>query len=185
MIYIGIDPSINSTGLTVIDGDNEYFYIIKPNKLTKAEESCQHDFINLNYILYQKNPIDKNEKYWRKEQIKLTNFLNIVKKIKEIINSFDGIKKVVMEGVAYGSKSNNLVDLAGLNYLLREALTDTDLYICAPSEVKKFASGNGNCNKQTMIDLFTGIYPEFAALPKVDDISDSFFMAKLSQKSLN
>lgn len=185
MIYIGIDPSVNSTGLTIIDGDNEYFYIIKPNKLTKAEENCQHAFGNLNYVLYQKNGYDKNDKYWTKENIKLNNFLNIVKNLRTIVNSFDGIKKVCMEGVAYGSRSNNLVDLAGLNYLIREALSDTDLYICAPSEVKKFASGNGNCNKQVMIDLFTGIHPQFSVLPKIDDLADSYFLAKLSQKSLN
>lgn len=182
MIYIGIDPSMNSTGVTVIDGDNQYFYIIKPNKLSKAEEVCQHAFANFNYVLYQKESFDKSEKYWRKEQIKLNNILNIVKKISEIVNSFDGIKKIVMEGVSYGSRTNNLVDLSGLNYLLREALSgNTDLYIYSPSEIKKFASSNGNCNKQVMIDLFKNIHSEFALIPKLDDIADSYFMAQLAR----
>lgn len=182
MIFIGIDPSLNSTGITIIDGDNKYFYIIKPNKLTKQEEVCQHAYNNFAYVLYQKEQVNKEDKYWKKELTKLNNILNIVKKVKEIVNSFDGIKTIVMEGVAYGAKSNNLVDLTGLNYLLREALSqNNNLYIYSPSEIKKFATGNGNANKQMMVDLFLGIFPQFKQLPKVDDVSDSFFMSQLAK----
>ena len=185
MIFIGIDPSLNSTGVTVIDGENKYFYIVKPNKLSKAEETCQHAYSNFNYVLYKKEQVNKEDKYWKKEHTKLNNILNIVKKITEIVNSFDGIKTIVMEGVAYGARSNNLVDLSGLNYLLRQALSTNDLYIFSPSEIKKFASGNGNCNKQIIVDLFLGIFPQFSILPKCDDAADSYFMANLATNITN
>lgn len=180
MIFIGIDPSLNSTGVTIIDGENKYFYIVKPNKLSKAEETCQHAYSNFNYVLYKKEQVNKEDKYWKKEHTKLNNILNIVKKITEIVNSFDGIKTIVMEGMSYGSRTSNLCDLSGLNYLLREAFKDDNLYIYSPGEIKKFASSNGNCNKQVMIDLFLRIFPQFSVLPKVDDVADSYFMANLA-----
>ena len=42
-IYVGVDPSINSSGVTCLayeDGNliKEMFYIIKPDKLTKKED---------------------------------------------------------------------------------------------------------------------------------------------------
>ena len=179
MVYVGIDPSTNCTGLTIIYNKQEYFYLIKP-ALSKAEQKCEHAYSNFNYILYDKQTVDKSDPYWKKEQIKLNNFLNIVKKIKQTVDSYDGIKIIVMEGMSYGSRTSNLCDLSGLNYLLREAFKDDNLYIYSPSEIKKFASGSGNCNKQTMIDLFLGIFPQFSILPKCDDAADSYFMANLA-----
>ena len=182
--YIGIDPSINSTGLTIIDNDKEYFYLIKP-LLSKAEKSCQNAFANFKYVLYDKQNIDKSDPYWKRERSKLYNFLNIVKKIKQTVDSFNGLKTIVMEGMSYGSRTSSLCDLSGLNYLLREAFKDDNLYVYSPSEIKKFASGNGNCNKQTMIDLFLGIHPEFALIPKIDDVSDSYFMSQLKKTKIS
>ena len=42
-VYVGIDPSINSTGICIMryDGDKlckTRFFIVKPNKLTRKEE---------------------------------------------------------------------------------------------------------------------------------------------------
>ena len=47
-LYVGIDPSINSTGITINiweDGTlfTEVFYIIKGNKLTRKEQKVSED----------------------------------------------------------------------------------------------------------------------------------------------
>lgn len=183
MIHIGIDPSINSLGMVIDDGNNKYFYIVKPNKLSKAEESCQHAYSNLNYVLYTKD-VTKHEEYWEKERAKLYNMTNLVNKVTQIIDSFEGIKIIAIEGIAFGSKSNNLADLSGLNWLLRNALKEHNIYVYSPSSVKKFFTGNGNANKQLMVDVFLGIHPEFALLPKVDDLSDSYALMRMT-KHLN
>lgn len=183
MIFIGIDPSINCTGLTIIDNEQEYFYLIKP-ALSKAEQKCEHAYSNFNYILYDKQIADKSDPYWRREKIKLDNILNIVKKIKQTVDSYDGIKTIVMEGMSYGSRTSNLCDLSGLNYLLREAFKDDNLYICSPGEIKKFYSGSGNANKQTMTNIFLLSHPELSLIPKIDDTADATAAAYLAKTNI-
>ena len=55
-LYVGIDPSINSTGVTINIWENnslftEVFYIIKGNKLTKKEQKVTEDD-DLNKVIY-------------------------------------------------------------------------------------------------------------------------------------
>jgi hypothetical protein len=51
-IYVGIDPSVNSTGVCISvydDNDNlleEKFYIVKPDKLTKKEDAAESKHIS-------------------------------------------------------------------------------------------------------------------------------------------
>ena len=131
-IFVGIDPSLNSTGLCLqFYEDNkmvkDIFYIIKPNKLTKREQTAQDTLINFDYVLY--NKIDLNMykdnnlfyEYW-----KTVNMISIVKKIKECIyDNIQGRKQyklyIVQEGISYGSsaRTKSVFDLAGLNYMIR------------------------------------------------------------------
>lgn len=60
---------------------------------------------------------------------------------------------VVIEGLAYGAKGNAMLDLAGLAAVIRLALTDAGhTYVdVPPSNLKQFAAGNGNANKDAML----------------------------------
>ena len=194
-IYVGIDPSINSSGITCLayeDGKliREMYYIIKPDKLTKKEDEAEKKYIDkFMYVLYQKPEYDKENnhavEYYKTKILKL-----ILENIEQIIRKFiyqitySGIFNlyVCQEGISYGSsvRTKSVFDLAGLNFLLRmmviTKLNPTFFLIATPSEIKKKTSGNGNCKKEVMIDLFKGINPDFN-LPKLDDIADSFWMA--------
>lgn len=194
-IYVGIDPSINSSGVTCLayeDGKliREMFYIIKPDKLTKKESQAEDDNIKkFMYILYQKPEYDKENNH-EVEYNKIIIFKEILDNIYEIIKKFiyqitySGIYNlyICQEGISYGSaqRTKSVFDLAGLNFLLRmmvvTKLRPTYFLIATPSEIKKKTSGNGNCKKEVMIELFKNIYPDFN-LPKIDDIADSFWMA--------
>jgi hypothetical protein len=63
---------------------------------------------------------------------------------------------VVVEGLApgyaggKGGKSNNLTDLAGLWWIVTEALDahDVPLAVVAPATIKKYATGNGKAAKE-------------------------------------
>ena len=91
-----------------------------------------------------------------------------------------------MEGVSYqSSQTKSLLDLAGLSTLIRYRLYKFflinqdnvgELRIFTPGEIKKFASGNGNCSKDVMIGLFKTAYKEIAELPKIDDIADAYWI---------
>ena len=190
-LYVGIDPSINSTGVTInIWKDNslftEVFYIIKGNKLTKKEQKVADDD-DLNKVIYStyekidiKDAVDSHEL----ELIKTKNLLNIVNVISHIITVYSkhcDYIYVGMEGLSYGSsvRTRSIYELAGLNYLIRNELMTKHmckLYILPPTEVKKFATGIGNCSKDAVINVFSSIFPNLLKIPKIDDIADSWFI---------
>ena len=190
-LYVGIDPSINSTGITInIWEDNslftEVFYIIKGNKLTKKEQKVTEDddLKAVIYSTYEKIDIkDANDSH-ELELIKTKNLLNIVNVISNIITSYSkNCDKIYvgMEGLSYGSsvRTRSIYELAGLNYLIRNELIvkhQCTLYILPPTEVKKFATGIGNCSKDAVINVFSSIFPHLLKIPKIDDIADSWFI---------
>ena len=190
-LYVGIDPSINSTGVTINIWENnslftEVFYIIKGNKLTKKEQKVTEDG-DLNkviYSTYEKIDIKDAHDSHELELIKTKNLLNIVNAISHIITVYskhcDNIY-VGMEGLSYGSsvRTRSIYELAGLNYLIRNELMTKHmckLYILPPTEVKKFATGIGNCSKDAVINVFSSIFPNLLKIPKIDDIADSWFI---------
>ena len=194
-VFIGIDPSLNSTGLCFLyyDGDKkikEYFAITKPEKLTKKEKTAQDEYLFFDYHLYKKKDLKNIEDNNVKELLKTSNYLHNAYQIREIIKQNthrDDHVYFVQESISYGSsmRTKSVFDLAGLNYVLRFILIDlqTRFYdytakmaFIPPTQIKKFASGSGNCNKETMVNAFKILYPDFN-LPKIDDICDAYYMA--------
>lgn len=59
---------------------------------------------------------------------------------------------VVVEGPSYGSKGNNAHQLAGLWWLVYDALTRGGLPVAVitPGQLKKYATGKGDANKTAM-----------------------------------
>ena len=198
ILYVGIDPSINSTGITIARYENNVeveikFYIIKNGKLTKRESAANDSIDNFEYIIYNKIDLtqfkDDNhvfEYYKTKNMVEVVNtiydlILNEVKKYASAVN-------VVIEGISYGSsiRTKSVFDLAGLNYMIRYKLITSDiqhlnLSIATPSNIKKYATGKGNANKESIMTIFKYIFPEMQNIPKLDDIADSYFMAMFSR----
>ena len=198
ILYVGIDPSINSTGITIARYENNVeveikFYIIKNGKLTKRESAANDSIDNFEYIIYNKIDLtqfkDDNhvfEYYKTKNMVEVVNtiydlILNEVKKYTSAVN-------VVIEGISYGSsiRTKSVFDLAGLNYMIRYKLITSDiqhlnLSIATPSNIKKYATGKGNANKESIMTIFKYIFPEMQNIPKRDDIADSYFMAMFSR----
>lgn len=198
ILYVGIDPSINSTGITIARYENNVeveikFYIIKNGKLTKRESVANDSIDNFEYIIYNKTDLtqfkDDNhvfEYYKTKNMVEVVNtiydlILNEVKKYTSVVN-------VVIEGISYGSsiRTKSIFDLAGLNYMIRYKLITSDiqhlnLSIATPSNIKKYATGKGNANKESIMTIFKYIFPEMQNIPKLDDIADSYFMAMFSR----
>lgn len=195
-VFIGIDPSINSTGMTIrTDTDYCRFFIIKGDKLTKKEKNAQLDNSEIfEYCLYQKENVKDTNNAHERELAKAHNLSTIADTIYNIIeellqqfrkiSSIDSVT-ICMEGISYGSiHSAAVMDLAGLNYLIRDRLHHHTvvgtLLVTPPAEIKRFYTGSGNANKQLMISTFKGSFPDFD-LPKIDDICDSEAMAKYAR----
>lgn len=195
-VFIGIDPSINSTGMTIrTDTGFCRFFIIKGDKLTKKEKNAQSDNSEIfEYCLYQKENVKDTNNAHERELAKAHNLSTIADTIYNIIeellqkfrktSTIDSVT-ICMEGISYGSiHSAAVMDLAGLNYLIRDRLHHHTvvgtLLVTPPAEVKRFYTGSGNANKQLMISTFKGSFPDFD-LPKLDDIADSDSMAKYAR----
>ena len=195
-VFIGIDPSINSTGMTIrTDTGFCRFFIIKGDKLTKKEKNAQSDNSEIfEYCLYQKENVKDTNNAHERELAKAHNLstiadtiYNIIEELLQKFRKTDTIDSVTicMEGISYGSiHSAAVMDLAGLNYLIRDRLHHHTvvgtLLVTPPAEVKRFYTGSGNANKQLMISTFKGSFPDFD-LPKIDDVCDSEGMAKYAR----
>lgn len=198
ILYVGIDPSINSTGITIARYENNVeveikFYIIKNGKLTKRESAANDSIDNFEYIIYNKIDLtqfkDDNHVF---EYYKTKNMVEVVNTIYDLIlnevKKYSAIVNVVIEGISYGSsiRTKSIFDLAGLNYMIRYKLITSDiqhlnLTIATPSNIKKYATGKGNANKESIMTIFKYIFPEMQNIPKLDDIADSYFMAMFSR----
>ncbi len=198
ILYVGIDPSINSTGITIARYENNVeveikFYIIKNGKLTKRESAANDSIDNFEYIIYNKIDLtqfkDDNHVF---EYYKTKNMVEVVNTIYDLIlnevKKYSAIVNVVIEGISYGSsiRTKSIFDLAGLNYMIRYKLITSDiqhlnLSIATPSNIKKYATGKGNANKESIMTIFKYIFPEMQNIPKLDDIADSYFMAMFSR----
>lgn len=198
ILYVGIDPSINSTGITITRYENDVeteikFYIIKNGKLTKRESAANDSIDNFEYIIYNKIDLtqfkDDNHVF---EYYKTKNMVEVVNTIYDLIlnevKKYSAIVNVVIEGISYGSsiRTKSIFDLAGLNYMIRYKLITSDiqhlnLSIATPSNIKKYATGKGNANKESIMTIFKYIFPEMQNIPKLDDIADSYFMAMFSR----
>lgn len=180
MIRIGIDPSINCTGICVFDGKDNIYYMI-PSKTTKKMETFSHNYIHINKYIKE----DTNGKeYEDKEIAKTNNIYNICNTIQSIIKFYSLLDdiEIVMEGVSYGSVgSAALVDLSGLNFAIRMVLRNMDIsfMIVSPTSVKKFAVANGQAEKDIMIDAWKRLDKNISDIKdiKIDDLADAYFLA--------
>ena len=196
-VFIGIDPSINSTGMTIrTDTGFCRFFIIKGDKLTKKEKNAQSDNSEIfEYCLYQKENVKDTNNAHERELAKAHNLSTIADTIYNIIeellqqfrktSTIDSVT-ICMEGISYGSiHSAAVMDLAGLNYLIRDRLHHHTvvgtLLVTPPAEIKKFFTGDGTAKKLVIINCFKQLYQNFN-LPKMDDIADSYSMSKYAQK---
>lgn len=195
-VFIGIDPSINSTGMTIrTDTGFCRFFIIKGDKLTKKEKTAQLENSEIfEYCLYQKENVKDTNNAHERELAKAHNLstiadtiYNIIQEVLIQLKKIDSVNSITicMEGISYGSiHSAAVMDLAGLNYLIRDRLHHHSivgtLLVTPPAEIKRFYTGAGNANKNLMISTFKGSFPDFD-LPKLDDIADSDSMAKYAR----
>lgn len=224
-LFVGIDPSINSTGVTILEYEScaadsyvqcrsKMFYVVK-DKLTKKENSIIENYKKLhsdfNAVVYDKRAQSANNSSSENEVVKTINLINIVEEIKKILklyikkikfnDSFDEIRCfVTIEANAYsaGGRTVSLIELAGLNYLIRNAIIELsqknnftiykkqkinvsfNLIVEPPTVIKKFATTRGDADKELMLFCFQLKNEEIIdALKgfKLDDIADSYFMA--------
>lgn len=199
MVTIGIDLSINSTGICVVKDatprkpEQIWYYIICSDKsLTKK----QRDFI----YWAENNPMDNKgfrnklfHQIYTKESgqtefDKSSNIHQIVHRIELILNKHKP-DLVRIEGIAFGvTNTRSLAELSGLNYIVRYLLITKgiDFEIVTPGTLKKQATGNGAAKKDLMLDAWLKCDSDLEHLSdqfKLDDIADAYFLSKFKNNS--
>lgn len=178
---IGIDPSINSTGVCVYDSTSKtnYYYIIASH-MTKKMKEFDHERVKFYpYAKLETTHLD----YPLKERNKTSNLISISDNIDNIIRSLPSPSSIsfCMEGISYGSAGGGQVaDLAGLNYLIRSVIVKYgDFTIVPPTTLKSWATGNGAADKEMMIASWKKIDTAMTDITsvKIDDCADAFFLA--------
>jgi len=150
-MVIGIDLSLTGTGLIYINKKGDY-----TEKLIRSKPP--------------------------KVKTPTTEIIRIIGIRNEIVDSII-IKKVeiaAIEGISYMSRnSTSTAQLSGLNYMVREMLINNNIpfVIVAPTSLKKFVTGKGNCGKDIMM-LET--YKRWEVSITNDNICDAFGLAKIS-----
>lgn len=180
MVTMGIDPSINCTGVCIYDEINNihYYYMIVA-KMNKKMQNFDNEFVKI--ISYNKQEYSKDN-YPTKEFKKSMNVHSICNYIRDIIQHHEP-DLIQMEGISYGSRgSAALADLAGLSFAIRMTLLDESnlqFNIIAPTAVKKFAVGNGGAEKDVIIASWKKLDKNIAEISeiKLDDLADSYFIS--------
>jgi len=126
-MYLGIDQSLTATGLTIYDGKDFIYKIIKTEK-TKGTKCPTIDYTR--------------------------RLLIIKKEIKKALDDFN-IIFAAMEGMSFGSRGSTIYDLGGLSHIIRELFIEEGIgfIVIPPKTLKKYWSGSGNANKIDMVKV--------------------------------
>lgn len=175
-IRIGLDLSINSTGVCILQPNEKPIYYIIAPKLTKKQQSITHSRIH--YKTYVKSI--KNDSH---------NIRYISNEISQIITGFarntDGYPtEVTIEDIAMGARSSSIITLSLLNGYIRSELDHLGIpyKTIPPTQWKKELLGNGAADKETTAFSWSRLDPDaynFMISNKFPyfDISDAFFLA--------
>jgi hypothetical protein len=164
MTHIGIDFSLNSPGVCILDEGGYHFISFfnyggrAPNKkILKAfqlhfELDEDDTIISLMY-----NRCVKSKEFLKREREKMRDATLLSDLICGNIRKWGYNTKVYLEGFSYGSKGNSFIDIIQYNSFLRKELMSLwgkdKISVYQPSQVKKTA-GKGNGNKHFMIKAF-------------------------------
>ncbi len=154
--FLGIDPALSNTAYVLID---EEYNVLNKKVITT-------------------HPISSNV-YINSEQ----RILDIFERF-EFIPMVENLESVFIEDIGYMSKDRYLFERVGLLFMIRCFLFKENIKttVIAPKSLKKQITGNGNADKQKMID---SINEQFGILWEVDHLADAYGLAVMAARKYN
>lgn len=199
MLHVGIDPSINCSGLTIYKNNKYHFYYHNTNKVAKCRKLTEKDFL-YNFDIPTKYEVDNT--ILTSDDLKNTlRYKFTAEKICDIIELYSKDEdEIVISIESYALHGMGRVfDLAELSSLIKSKLIELPIkkkiISLRPTEVKKFATGKGNSKKEKMLKSFRELdteetnkileifdinnndYVKNTKSP-IEDIVDSYFICK-------
>ena len=153
--FVGLDLSLTGSGLSILDEKGK---IVK-TELIKSKKTGEKPVDELLRIMEIRN-----------------NIFNAITSTKKIKTDDGDALYYAIEGMAFLAKGTSLVQLAALNYFIREWIMydEHKFVIIAPTSLKRFATGKGNSEKDHMI---LEAYKKFGIDNIDNNIADSLFLA--------
>jgi len=161
MLIIGIDPSLTSTGIIVL----------RDGKVELAETTKNRP--ELGTI----------------ERVKLIReqITNVIENLTDGHGEWQAPDLIVIEGFSYGSKGRSVFDIAYLGWRIREELerlrTEDNIpwLEVPPSQLKKFATGQGNANKEIILQQ---VYKRWGVEFSDNNQADVYVLAQIGRAYL-
>ncbi len=175
MNYVGIDFSMSSPAMTIHYGNRWHI------------KNCQFFYISnrKKSILFNSQFQGKDYPIWKTD---LERYDQISQFFAYHISQLDN-PQVCIEGYSYSS-TGSVFQIGEITGILKFKLhkLGVDFQVVPPKTIKKFATDNGNANKELMYDRFYDItnidLQKIMNIAKdknpVSDIVDSFFICKYS-----
>ena len=140
MIIIGIDPSLNSTALTIYKDGKYSFYNYTNNKPKYKWIREVNDCVNFQFHEYS-----NNDDFSESEIDKIDIYDIVTNKVVFDVNNLIGKRetKIFIEGYSYSAQAGRLIDLVAFSTLLRyklHKLNNVTLYFIPPSSLKKYVA---------------------------------------------
>lgn len=192
MTVIGVDPSMNSTGICIDEDGNHIYYLLATHPTKKAIEATRNDD-TLCLVQIRKETSPTGTKSKRKSVFAA---INTTANIAYMTDAIDDIIRchqpdyVVIEAPAFAAKGR-VSDLSGLNHAIRLACLRADIpcYPIAPTTVKAATVGNGHATKDMVIATWSVLEPKAKEWIdkgiKVDDLADAWALASFDLSIVN
>lgn len=171
-IVVGIDPSLTSTGIIVLRNGE------LGKALTTKNEPKLGTIERVRRIYEQINNVIENLS---------TCYVNAYIGDKRMIR-WEPPSLIVIEGFSYGSKGRGVFDIAYLGWRIREELeryrTEDDIpwLEVSPSQVKQFATGKGNANKEIVLQQ---VYKRWGVEFNDNNQADAYVLAQIGRAYLS
>ena len=204
MYYVGIDLSLNSTGMVICKNNNYEFFSFVNGDFDK-EFKNKHGRVLSEFKTHKEISQFVNvfnyTRYLNVEDYQISEYNKIydADKVTDlIVSKIPDNSIIAIEGFSYASKSRSFIDIISYASVLRYKIFKKfkKLLVFSPSEIKKFATGKGNADKFKMFDAILNEniqHPYFEYLENnadslvtktkikkpIDDINDAYFVCQL------
>ena len=181
MIVVGIDPSLTGTGIIVLRNGE------LGKALTTKNEPKLGTIERVRRIYEQINNVIENLATYSSAAYFAANCLESPPLSPKKIQ-WEPPSLIVIEGFSYGSKGRGVFDIAYLGWRIREELeryrTEDDIpwLEVSPSQVKQFATGKGNANKEIVLQQ---VYKRWGVEFNDNNQADVYVLAQIGRAYLS
>ena len=177
MKVLGIDQSLKSTGLCLVDSSGK----ILSRKIIEIDKTDV------------KKEIDKRFEVHKNETVKKVSMCEyVVKQITDFIR-VEEPDVIIIEGLAFGIKGDATRTLGALQFMIISDImsgffhmspnrAEESIEIVAPTSLKKFATGKGSGSKEDLFEALPDeVKDDFSKFPKTRgryDLTDAYWLSQ-------